>query len=144
MLGKNLFAGTTTREEKKPKAPDPSEPNISSDDQFVELVYQYTDRDNFKQVHTEYFEGALAPGDRDRLFDNLDDGEFFIPEVVGLPSFSEDDDERDHPWHTVVEIKDVNKGSLPSGNQPFGYPKWDSYINLWESIKDWEKEFSTT
>lgn len=77
------------------------------------LTYRYRDASNFKANGEVLLSGELTPELRDRLQVSLLDGEYFIPEKVGLPSlraklyqYSEGNPtDDDHLLHEFVELR---------------------------------------
>lgn len=66
--------------------------------------YMYRDASNYKQFGYVIFRGKFAPQDIDRVIGNLHEGDFFIPEHVGLQSLQEKFESvsiDDHPWHEI-------------------------------------------
>jgi len=79
------------------------------------LLYRYRDASNFKANGEILLSGTATPELRSRLCSSLLDGEYFIPEKVGLPSLREQlyaysdgiptDD--DHLVHEFVELREA-------------------------------------
>lgn len=51
----------------------------------TKIYYLYRDASNYKQLNTFVCEGEYDQSDVDRIIASLQDGEYFIPENVGLP-----------------------------------------------------------
>lgn len=71
----------------------------------TKINYLYRDANNYK-VHNEcVIKGTFSEKQKERIFDSLESGEFFIPGAVGLPAkrFSIFRDEVDHPWFELTE-----------------------------------------
>ncbi len=79
-------------------------PNVS--DKNTKIKYLYRDADNY-MVHNEcIINGVLTSSQRAAILDCLDEGEFFIPSLVGMPEvkFDEIDDPAvDHQWFELRE-----------------------------------------
>lgn len=68
------------------------------------LHYVYCDAGNWKKHHHHIIEGELSQEDIKIIINCLSDGEFFIPDQVGLPDERfEMVTEADHPWFTLYE-----------------------------------------
>jgi len=66
--------------------------------------YLYRDASNYKQFGYVVFKGLFNLNDVSSIMSNLHEGEFFIPEDVGLASLQENFDNAsidDHPWHEI-------------------------------------------
>jgi len=66
--------------------------------------YMYRDASNYKQFGHSIFSGEFTPQDIDSVIGNLHEGDFFIPEDVGLQSLQEKFESvsiDDHPWHEI-------------------------------------------
>lgn len=66
--------------------------------------YLYRDASNYKQFGYVVFSGEYAEQDKTLLLDNLHEGDFFIPEDVGLQPLQEKFESvsiDDHPWHEI-------------------------------------------
>ena len=69
--------------------------------------YIYRDGSNYKQHGSYVAEGTLTEKETEELWKCLSDGEYFIPEQVGIPAVRfEDANEDDHCWH---ELQDVTR-----------------------------------
>jgi len=82
---------------------------------YTILEYQYRDAGNYKAFGELLIEGEMTPNDLAALIPYLYDGEYFIPEEVGIPSLqpklwdeNSGPNEDDHEWHTFENIKEVN------------------------------------
>jgi hypothetical protein len=94
------------------------------------LSYRYRDASNFKANGEVLLSGELTTELRRRLQASLLDGEYFIPEKVGLPSLREklyqysegNPTDDDHLLHEFVELREalpVEVASLPvTGDVP--------------------------
>jgi len=66
--------------------------------------YMYRDASNYKQFGYVIFSGKPTPKDAGCVIGNLHEGDFFIPEDVGLQSLQEKFESvsiDDHPWHEI-------------------------------------------
>ena len=76
----------------------------------TKLSYLYRDASNYKQWHEIVFAGQP---DVDAIKASLWEGNFFIPEAIGLPALQERfaaqgfkfPTEDDHCWHEIVDIE---------------------------------------
>ena len=71
----------------------------------TKINYLYRDADNYK-VHNEcVINGVLTGAQKAVILECLDDGEYFIPSLVGLPEvrFDEEDPAVDHQWFVLRE-----------------------------------------
>ena len=71
------------------------------------ISYQYRDADNYKFGHEAVVEGEIAPDQIKAMMACLDDGEYFIPALVGLPCEYATgygfDPQSDHPFCEISE-----------------------------------------
>jgi hypothetical protein len=84
-----------------------------SEEGLFELEYLYRDASNFKIWGRAILSGALSIRD---LQPHLYEGEFFLPELVGLcrltPATMTNDD---HPWHELGGVQSVSSGESLMG-----------------------------
>lgn len=68
------------------------------------ILYLYRDADNYKVLNSCVVEGEVTEEQKDIILASLDDGCYFIPEVVGLPAerFGTHT-ESDHAWMELYE-----------------------------------------
>ena len=69
--------------------------------QNTKINYLYRDADNYKILNECIINGVLTRSQQAAILDCLDDGEYFIPSLVGMPEikFGEVDDPAvDHQW----------------------------------------------
>jgi hypothetical protein len=78
--------------------------------------YRYRDAHNFKVEKSLYFIGAINDAEVAILKAGLFDGEWFVPEQVGLPplqaelfQFSKGPTDADHALHELVSIEGQNE-----------------------------------
>jgi hypothetical protein len=88
--------------------------------------YRYRDANNFKVERTVLLQGSLSAVELDEINALLFDGEWFVPEQVGLPPlqaalyhFSNGPTDADHPLHEFVELAECEFPSLENGHEPF-------------------------
>ena len=64
------------------------------------INYLYRDADNYKMPNSCIVAGKITPEQIDTIISTLDDGEYFIPRLVGLPEkkFDTYDPQSDHPF----------------------------------------------
>ena len=71
------------------------------------ITYKYSDANNYHQYACIELTAPLTQEQRTVIATACDDGEFFIPQQVGLPSlverFGRIDPETDHPWHRIAD-----------------------------------------
>jgi hypothetical protein len=80
---------------------------------LVELEYLYRDAANFKVRSRAILCGALSIHD---LQPYLYEGEFFLPELVGLCSLTSTTmTSDDHPWHELGGVQSVSSGESLMG-----------------------------
>lgn len=79
---------------------------------FCVFEYRYRDAANYKLFERVLFSGVVADCDVKLIRDRLFDGEWFIPEQVGLEplqgrfsGYSETPDRDDHVWHEFVTLR---------------------------------------
>lgn len=65
----------------------------------TQIEYLYRDADNYKQGNCCVIDGILTTAQQQEIIDCLEDGEYFIPRLVGLPEKKfEEETEADHPY----------------------------------------------
>lgn len=66
----------------------------------TKINYLYRDADNYKMHNSCVISGQITPEQIASIIDTLDDGEHFIPHMVGLPEqkFDTYDPQSDHPY----------------------------------------------
>lgn len=71
------------------------------------IEYMYRDADNYKVHNSCVCPGEITSDEIDQIIACLDEGEFFIPSVVGMPTerFSEWDDQSDHDWLELTNLR---------------------------------------
>ncbi len=81
--------------------------------------YLYRDAGNFKIWGSVLLRGAMHTDDRRVVESNLEGGELFIPEQVGLKSLQRAFESTsavpavdDHVWHEFVELRPATKADL--------------------------------
>ncbi len=64
------------------------------------IDYLYRDGDNYKVQNTCVVAGAITKEQIESIIDSLEDGEYFIPRLVGMPEkkFDTYDPQSDHPY----------------------------------------------
>jgi len=64
------------------------------------IDYLYRDADNYKRDNTCVVAGTITEEQKEAILDSLDDGEYFIPKLVGMPEkkFDTYDPQADHPF----------------------------------------------
>ena len=72
------------------------------------IHYAYRDAANYKQAGSWTVTGPAVRTDIEKLLATLDEGEFFVPVSVGIPSLINDLTEDDHPFHTITGINATN------------------------------------
>lgn len=67
------------------------------------INYLYTDASNYKIHNTAIVAGTFTKEQFSDIISTLEDGEFFIPSLVGLPEkrFETYDPQEDHPWFSL-------------------------------------------
>lgn len=69
------------------------------------IEYMYRDASNYKAYGEAVLRGTISESEKEAIGKALYDGEFFIPEEVGLDGLAGDlgvlDEEHDHPFHTI-------------------------------------------
>lgn len=103
------------------------------------IEYAYRDASNYKNHASCIVVGVLTDSDKASILDSLSEGEFFIPENVGmLPCrFGEYDPAEDHPWHTISDFSETDEApTLPitaaelAANFRRRKDNWD-FENIW-------------
>lgn len=82
---------------------------VSGEGPNTKITVMYRDAANYKKVEDLVLAGALAQDDLDRMIGAMDEGTYFLPAQVGLPSLdpgpADHDEELDHPWHTIQQVE---------------------------------------
>lgn len=82
--------------------------NPDGPEELSELEYLYRDAANFKVWGRAILSGALSIRD---LRPFLYEGDFFLPELVGLKSLTpKTPTSCDHPWHELRSVQRVSSG----------------------------------
>ena len=69
----------------------------------TEFKYRYRDASNYKWTHAVIIAGTLTLED---IRNFLIDGEYFIPQLVGMKSLTPDlRNEDDHDWHEIISLR---------------------------------------
>ena len=86
----------------------------------VKIEYLYRDGSNYKEYDTLLLAGEWKPEHTARIEATYHEGEWFLPEQVGLnclvaaiPGSYEDD----HPWHEFWGLDDVRYASVPASTR---------------------------
>ena len=86
---------------------------------YTVLEYQYRDAGNYRAFGEILIEGEVLKSDLDSLAPYLYDGEYFIPEEVGIPPLQPmlweefgSDNENDHDWHTFVCVRECRSEDM--------------------------------
>lgn len=90
---------------------------------MILFTYLYRDASNYKAHGAVVLSGAVTPEHKRRLRASLIDGEYFIPEKVGLPSLRErlyeysdgSPTEDDHVLHELVELRTATVEEAAAG-----------------------------
>lgn len=71
----------------------------------TKIEYLYRDADNYKVWNFCVIPGVVSKEQQKQIFDCLDEGQYFIPNRVGLPEkkFDDFDPQADHPWFELHE-----------------------------------------
>lgn len=84
----------------------------------TQFAYTYRDASNWKTFEIIILQGEMSSTDMNMIFDKLYEGQFFIPEQVGLVALQTRDhllSERDHIWHELdrdaIQLVDTPKNS---------------------------------
>ncbi len=73
------------------------------------IEYLYRDADNYKVWNEAVVSGVLTDEEKAQIEGSLSEGEYFLPQQVGLPEKRFDEEtESDHPWFELITIKDTN------------------------------------
>ena len=76
-------------------------PSADGEAKNTKIEFLYRDASNYKFYHEVVVAGCISDSQVDTIISTLDDGEYFIPSVVGLPcdyATGFDENEDDHPW----------------------------------------------
>lgn len=117
-------------------ASDDKKLTVTGEGPNTKLTLMYRDAANYKKVEHFTLPGALSQPDLNTMSAVLDEGLYFLPEHVGLPSLSpaarDWDDDIDHNWHTIQRVVLTDEAptlSLTVSQLVSSWPK---------SSKDWD------
>ena len=112
------------------------------------IEYMYRDASNYKAYGEAVLRGTISESEKGAIGKALYDGEFFIPEAVGLDSLvgilGEPDEEQDHPFHTIEgfsETEDSPTDLAPSAEEfvramlNMTRERWDDAGVAWRNEK---------
>lgn len=113
--------------------------------EFSIFDYFYRDASNYKSWGSLLLEGRATESQLEQLRTQLNCGEFFIAEQVGIPSlyaelwqFSDGPTEDDHVWHTFHELRQAHAEEIA------GAP-WGTVADLMariQNVKTWNQTLS--
>jgi len=110
---------------------------------FTVLKYQYRDAGNYKAYGELLIEGEFTNGDLEALAPYLYDGEYFVPEEVGIPPLQpllcEDfggPNENDHDWHAF-------ECPRQSHSEDMKMPVWGTKAELIQRFRDKNRKRKT-
>ncbi len=73
------------------------------------IEYLYRDADNYKVWNEAVVSGVLTDEEKAQIEECLSEGEYFLPQQVGLPEKRFDEETvADHPWFELISIKNTN------------------------------------
>ena len=109
--------------------------------QNTKISYMYRDASNYK-VHEEVIlEGTMTEEQWQKIREHLYDGEFFIPDVLGMEGLQwklgEYDEEEDHCYHELTGYEPTDKRSCGTSVQTV-----EKFVETFLSMdqKKWEAE----
>jgi len=87
------------------------------------LPYMYRDGDNYKEWGTIGLTEKLTDEQAMLIVDTLDQGEYFIPDQVGVDAmaYSRGGTDADHPWHEFVALTALDTQGVVYENYPGDY-----------------------
>ena len=107
--------------------------------------YLYRDASNYKSWGSLLFEGHATETEIEQLRAQLNCGEFFIAEQVGIPAldaelwqFSDGPTEDDHVWHSFHELRAANTEEITA--TPWGTVS--ELIARFKSVRGWDEQLS--
>ena len=113
--------------------------------EFSIFDYLYRDASNYKSWGSLLLEGRATETALEQFRTQLNCGEFFIAEQVGIPplyaelwQFSDGPTEDDHVWHTFHELRQANAEEIT------GEP-WGTVLELiarFKAVKRWNEQLS--
>lgn len=113
--------------------------------EFSVFDYLYRDASNYKAWGSLLLEGSATEEDIEVLRVQLDGGEFFIAEQVGVPTLyaelwqlSDGPSDDDHVWHTFHELR-------PASPEDISKAPWGRVVDLvarFKSISKWDEQLS--
>lgn len=82
----------------------------------TKISYLYRDADNYKSYNECVVPGIITEAQQKRILDSLDEGEYFIPSLVGLPEkkFDKYDPEADHPFFELGRYSFEETSAAPT------------------------------
>ena len=96
------------------------------------IGYLYRDASNYKVYNQAVIPGVLSDDEKQRIWKSLQAGEWFIPQLVGLPAKQYHGTEDDHPYfelQSIEETLDPVDTDISGTNLVTAFEK---YANMWE------------
>ena len=111
----------------------------------TKINYLYRDASNYKVYNQVIVAGEITPEHLRRIADTLDEGEYFIPSVVGLPEkkfeTQTDDDHLWFEWEIDDEDFDLDaSGCELTDEQPTVPLTVDQLVDNFEKAQPWVRE----
>lgn len=113
--------------------------------EFSIFDYLYRDASNYKSWGSLLLEDRTTETELEQLRTQLNCGEFFIAEQVGIPplyaelwQFSDGPTEDDHVWHTFHELRQANAEEITG--KPWGTVP--ELIARFKAVKRWNELLS--
>lgn len=113
---------------------------------YTAIPYYYRDADNYKASGTIFLEGPLSGDQIKSIKSKLDEGEYFIPEDLGLnipelqDQLSSFPSQADHVWHTLALYEISNENKLDEGEVAIPVANFVKAFAQIESKDSWDVE----
>lgn len=105
----------------------------------TKISYLYRDADNYKAYNECVIPGIITKEQQKRILGSLDEGEYFIPSLVGLPEkkFDKYDPEADHPFFELGPHSFEETSAEPTVDiTPEELAKaFEAHTSLWYAIE---------
>ena len=95
------------------------------------IRYLYRDASNYKVYNQVIIPGSLSDTQKQRIWSSLQEDEYFIPQLLGLPEECYRGTEDDHPYFELQSIEDTKEQPTINTNGEELVKKFEKYKDLW-------------
>ena len=96
------------------------------------IRYLYRDASNYKVYNQTVIPGVLSDDEKQRIWKSLQAGEWFIPQLVGLPAKQYHGTEDDHPYFELQSIEETLDPVDTDISETNLVTAFEKYANMWE------------